>query len=450
MMHTRTSSLLVAATVLIATAGCSDGDESSGDESSSIRVMTWGGPEDIASIEEAAAGFIEANPDIEVTFETGECAADYAACKLLIAGDNMPDVIVPGSWNYFELVQDGVLADLTPFIEETGYVLEDLTPTITSALTADDGSIYGLPMGYNVQSLYFNEEMFTAAGLAPPPADGSYTYEDMRGWAKTLTLDVNGNNADSPEFDPENVVQWGYANLAVSPDYLQSTFPLLWAHGGGILGGADGTDCLIDSDESIQALQLLQDMMWTDHSTITPQLYQEEPGYLRWVNGSVAMQQGSHEQVFLVAEQNPGMAFDMAALPAGPEGNATLMQIHAWSIYEGSESQDAAWSFVDHMTTEGSGKQMGLIPAYQDVAQGEDFALAEGEPEHLVQAQLEPVEWPLAATNVDPDVLLSAIGTQDGIAPAIADIMANRQSAGDALSGICESVVDPLIERQVQ
>jgi multiple sugar transport system substrate-binding protein len=158
------------------------------------------------------------------------------------------------------------------------------------------------------------------------------------------------------------------------------------------------------------------------------------------------MQQGSHEQVPAVQQQNPELNYGIAALPAGPAGNATLAQIHIWVMSEQSDVKDAAWEFIHYMSTEGAGKQMGLIPAYQDVALGENFALAEGEPEGLVEAQIDPAGWDLTFTNVDPSTVWTAVASQDGIAPAIEDIIMNRKSAAEALDGICASRINPLID----
>lgn len=426
--------------------GCTSTAETPSD---TIRVAIWGVNSDIDSIKAAAQPFIEANPDVTVKFETGDCGPDYAACKTLIAGKNMPDVIVAGSWNFFDMVRDGVLSDLSPYLAEQGVDTADFTPAVIDALKSSDGTLHGLPMGFNAQSLFYNKDMFAAAGLEAPPADGSYTYDDLREWAKKLTLDANGNNAESPDFDPENITQYGYYNrvaLANEPGYG----PVLAAFGGNVLEGAERNACTIDTPESIAAFQYLQDMMWQDHSTITPQLEQEEPGYLRWVKGQVAMQQGSHEQVGIVAEQNPGLQYDMAALPAGPAGNATLLQIHIWGVYSGSPNQDNAVKFATYMATEGSGKQMGLIPAYQDRALGADFALAPGEPSGLVAAQIDPAGWPLTYVNVDPSNVWAAISGADGFQPAMDDLITDRKSAEEAFGGICSSTLDALIDAQVQ
>ncbi len=444
-----------AACLALVVAGCSGGsgnDEptkggaATGDsaEPATIRVMLWGNDQDITSIKDAAAGFATAHPEVTVEWETGDCAVDFAPCKTLVAGGNMPDVVVAGSWVYYQGARDGVFADVTPYFEASGTSRDDFTPSILDAMTDSDGKLYGLPMGYNIQSLFYNKDMFDAAGLDYPPADGSYTYDDLREWAAKLTLDKSGHDASDPAFDADQIEQYGYFNYAAAP--IEPGYgPVLAAFGGGILGGDERNVCTAESEGTVEGFQWLQDVMWQDHSAITPQLQQEEPGAARWVRGQVAMQQGSHEQVAAVQAQNPELNYGIAALPAGPAGNATLAQIHIWAMSDKSEVKDAAWEFIHYMATDGAGKQMALIPAYQDVAEGPAFAQAEGEPADVVAAQIEPAGWELTYTNVDPSVVWTAVASQDGIAPAIEDIIMNRKPAAEALAGVCGSRIEPLL-----
>ncbi len=459
-VNKKRTAIAAAAALAIMLAGCtngstatpnegttsSQGETSGAAEAATVRVMLWGNDADISSIKAAAEGFSSAHPEVTVEWETGDCGVDYAACKTLVAGGNVPDVFVMGSWNYFEAALDGVTTDLTDRLAASETSEDDFTSTIISALKSPDGgALYGLPMGYNVQSLFYNKAMFDAAGLEYPPADGSYTYDDLRDWSAKLTLDSSGRNAQSPDFDADNIEQYGYFNFAAAP--IEPGYaPVLAAFGGGILGGEARNVCTADSQGTIDGFQWLQDLMWQDHSAITPQLQQEEPGYARWVRGQVAMQQGSHEQVIAVQQQNPELDYDIAALPAGSAGNATLAQIHVWVMSEASTVKDAAWEFLHYMATDGSGNQMGLIPAFQDVALGPDFAQAEGEPAGLVQAQIEPAEWDLTFTNVDPSVVWSGVASQDGIGPALEDIIMNRATASEALSGICAERIEPLLQ----
>lgn len=444
--------LTTAACLALVISGCTNSpatpEESAspdGGEPATVRVMLWGNDADISSIKDAAAGFTTAHPEITIEWETGDCGVDYAACKTLVAGGNAPDVFVMGSWNYAEAARDGVTADLTPYLEASDTTKDDFTSSIIEALSSpSDGTLHGLPMGYNIQSVFYNTDMFDAAGLDYPAADGSYTYDDLREWSAKLTLDSSGHNATEADFDPSQIEQYGYFNFAAAP--IEPGYaPVLAAFGGGILGGDARNECAADSEGTVEGFQWLQDLMWQDHSAITPQLQQEEPGYARWVRGQVAMQQGSHEQVLNVQQQNPELNYDMAALPEGPAGNATLAQIHVWVMSEQSQVKDAAWTFLHYMATEGAGKQMGLIPAYQDVAMGPAFAEAEGEPSNLVAAQIEPASWPLTVTNVDPSVVWSTVSSQDGVAPAIEDIIMNRKPASEALDGICSSRIDALL-----
>jgi len=428
------------------TVGAAGSAGASGD----ITVTTWGNNQDVASIKDAAAGFSKASPGIHVNIVTGDCGVDYAACKKLVAGKNMPDVLVAGTWNYFQMAKDGILADLTPALKADGIAKTDFTPVVINALSdKSTGDLYGLPMGYNVQSLFYNTDMFKKAGLPNPPADGNYTYDDLRQWATKLTLDKNGNNAQSPKFDPKNIVQWGYANLAASsPPIEQGYDPILAAFGGGVLSGESRNQCVVDSPGTIAGMQWLQDIMWKDHTAITPQLHQETPGYLRWAQGHVAMQQGSHEQVGVAKSTTPSLKFDMAALPKGPKGSATLIQSHVWAVYKGSKNVSAATKFVEYMATQGSGKQMGLIPAYKDKALGPDFAQAPGEPSNLVAAQITPASWPLNYVNIDPSTVWAAISGQDGFGPAFEDIVSNRKTAQAALTGLCAKTINPIIAKQ--
>ena len=403
---------------------------------SSISVMTWGTAEDIKSIKDAAAGFSKENPNVTVKFLTGDCAVSYPACKQLIAGGNMPDVVVPGSWDYNVMVKAGILSDLTGAVKKAGVSTSDFTPAaLDVAKSAIDGKLHALPMGYNIQSLFFNEDMFDKAKLGYPDPKGNYSWDDIRSWAKKLTLDTKGNNAESPQFDPTKIVQYGM-HFGVTdqwPNIVARSF------GGAVLGGKLYDKCGLEDPATITALQFVQDMMFKDHTAITQQQNTEHPGYQRWVTGSVAMEIGSHEQVGLAHAQNPSMHFDIAAAPKGTAGQVTMLQEHLWSAYAGSKNLPDAEKFVLYMATKGAGKQMGLIPAYKDLAQTH-FASEPGEPKHIVEGQLEPAKWTSLFANIDPQGIRDAVSGQDGYGQVLTNIFTGAKPAADAVKGACAKV----------
>lgn len=422
-----------------------------------LTVTFWGNENDVNSQKAAMTKFMELHPKVEIeVLEGSGCGADYAACKTMIAGGTMVDVFVPGIWNYNAMVNDGVLTPIEDLMQRDNVKVEEFaTPVIAGLKAISDGKIYGLPMGYNVQSLYFNKDMFDAAGLAYPDPDGNYTWDDVRNWAKTLTLDENGKNAADPAFDPKKTTQWGYATLAtvpIAPGYE----PTLLAFGGSAMKLPDRQTCNMEDPKSIEGWQFIQDMLYKDNSTVTPDVNQEMAGYQRWVSGQVAMQQGSHEQVLLVAQQNPEMKYDMAALPKGSAGNASVVQMHIWSIWSGSENKELAWELIKWLATDGTcgdygpgglySNMMGLIPAYGDLANGECFAKAAGEPEHVAQAQLGPLDRPLTTYPTTYNQKTDMINGQDGFGPALTAVVMNEQSAAEALAGVCATVDDLMIK----
>lgn len=410
-------------------------------KSGKLSVMIWGGVTDIETQEKAIANYQKENPNIKIQILRGDCGVSYAACKTLIAGGTMPDVFVPGIWTYDAMIKDGVLLDIDDYMLNEGIKLDDFVPAVQKMLISSvDGKIYGLPMGYNIQSIYYNKDMFDNAGLEYPPADGSYSWEDLRNWSKLLTLDEKGNNANSPVFNPNKIVQWGFWSHALSPIPVGFE-PVMLAYGGSIMT-QDRRKCNLESKESIEALKFLQEMIFVDHSMVSPEAQQEMAGSQRWINGQVAMQQGSHEQVLLVAQQNPNLHYDMAALPKGPVGNATSVQMHFWSIYSKSQNKDLAWDLIKFLSTnvQAGGAQMGLIPAYKDYAEGPLFLKAPREPEHLKEAQLDPASWPLALTPTLFNEKEAEIEGEDGIGPVIKQIFYDNVPVEKAVEGVCNKI----------
>ncbi len=407
-----------------------------------LSVAVWGGPPDIQSLKDAVNRYQKQFPQVHITLRFGSnaCGVSYADCKTLIAGGTMPDVFVPGIWNYNAMVNDNVLTDLGPYIARDRLSLSDFNPKVISQMRAQkDGKIYGLPMGFNVQSLYYNKDMFDRARLPYPPSDGNYTWNDLRAMAKKLTLDANGNTPASANFNPNQIKQWGFYTLAVVP-IAPAYDPVLLAFGGSTMRFSDHQRCNLEHPDSIRAWQFIQDLMWKDHSTVTPAVNQEQAGYLRWVAGHVAMQQGSHEQTPLVNQQNPGLRYDMAPLPREKAGPATCIQMHIWSVYNRSNNKDLAWHFVNWVSTMGSGTEMGLVPDYKDYALGPDFLKAPKEPAHLKQAQLDPTGWKLTTVPTVYNQKTDEITGQDGFGPALTSIVTNKKSAADALRGVSKKV----------
>lgn len=418
--------------------------------SGKVTVQLWGGPPDIESLKAAFANFNKIYPDItiEVQVPNDACGVSFAACKTLQATGSMPDVFVPGIWTYNSLADTGLLENLTPLMERDGVALADYEPVVAESMKAlKDGQVYGLPMGMNVQNFYYNKDMFDKAGLAYPPANGDFTWEDVRAWSKKLTIDANGNTAESPDFDPKKITQWGFTPfIGFSAGTPQTTEAILRAYGGSVMTLPDRSKCNLDNKATLEGLQFIYDWMYTDHTMVTPADEQEQLGFLRWVAGQVAMQLLDHSQVPLVKANNPTLNYGITAAPKGPAGNATLIQTHIWSMYSGSKNKEAAWLLIKWLGTDGQlmlhngSTQMGLIPTYKKAYEGPVFLQNPGEPENLQAAQIDPLKWELVSFPSQYNAKADQISSADGFGAAIDAIRLGEKSPAEALVGVCEKV----------
>jgi len=105
---------------------------------------------------------------------------------------------------------------------------------------------------------YYNRDLFDAAGVdyAPKTAADAWSWDEFVDVARTLTIDANGNNAHSANFDRNNIVQYGF--------YLEpAVFQLeVWAlsNGGGFFDPNDWSNVIIHEPEAAEAIQRIADL----------------------------------------------------------------------------------------------------------------------------------------------------------------------------------------------
>jgi multiple sugar transport system substrate-binding protein len=119
------------------------------------------------------------------------------------------------------------------------------------------GNQYGFPYaGGGGILLYYNKDMFDAAGLEYPQSD--WTLQDVVDAAKKLSMDTNSDG----ELD-----QWGYMPNyynTESLDAIMHRFGARWF-------SEDGKTAMSDSPEAIQAMKFIQDIIYTEKISPRPQ-----------------------------------------------------------------------------------------------------------------------------------------------------------------------------------
>jgi len=276
-------------------------------------------------------------------------------------------------------------ADVSTFIEADNLDLSDFYgPAVT--LNQYPEKTVGLPLGLFPSFVFYNMDLFDAAGLDYPThdyGDTSWNLDMLRENALELTLDVNGNNANSADFDPENIAQWGFDDS--------------WTDGRGWLTQFDAPDvgrpttadyktATANSEEWVYGMQWLSDGIWKDY--FIPDYSGQEAYYAvggdPFGGGLVAMFY-SHTWFFPEGLVDLPFDYDLAPAPYNQKGTR-IARTHAdtFTIPQEAENKEAAWEVLKWLT----GPEhiidvcliYGCIPARQSVTADFEAALAERYP----------------------------------------------------------------------
>ena len=163
---------------------------------------------------------------------------------------------------YLDYQSRGVLLNLQPYLDKNPDMLKGVYPQTLEAYKTPDG-MYGLPRDFQTVVLFYNKDMFDAAGVAYPTVE--WTYDDLRNAAKQLTkVDADGKTTqygfDADPWDMELIWSEG-----------------IWANGGDIIS-PDHTKTLVAEPKARPAWQLFHDMMFEDKSWPDRQRWAEYGG----------------------------------------------------------------------------------------------------------------------------------------------------------------------------
>lgn len=235
------------------------------EETVNLRFAYWGSGAEKMGIEKAVAAFEETYPNIKV--ELMHIPDDFETkLNAMIAANEAPDVCYSGAWK-IQLGKDGLIynyhdiAQLDPTIDPddvVDYCWWNWSPTESAG-----------PFQASVTpSLMYNVDLFKEAGLELPPTkvEDAWTWDEFVEICQKLTIDRNGNNALSPDFDPENIRQYG---VKISNGF-EGYYPFVLSNGGSYLN-EDGTEFGLNKPEATEAIQKIADLrnVYHVHPTAT-------------------------------------------------------------------------------------------------------------------------------------------------------------------------------------
>lgn len=212
--------------------------------------------------------FEAANPGVTVELTSipfaGVVSYDAKLLSALAGGDG-PDLWDMGDWNYSLYLDAGFLAPLDPatFAYDSSQDMIDSHAPGTMSVFVRDGQVYGLFSEYNTLGLFYNADMFDAAGIDRLPTDRPVSWDDIAEISSALYLE----NADTGAIERVGYQFGFFANFRSPQWYAQGYYALLRQYGQNDLY-VDGA-AAANSEASVNALQVIYDYTWT-HKAYDP------------------------------------------------------------------------------------------------------------------------------------------------------------------------------------
>ncbi len=373
--------MMLLATLLTACGGGTQATQSSStggsvDNKGHVTLEFWYalGGDNGKAVEELVRRFnaSQANITVVPTYQ-GDYNAAMAKIYSSIAGNSTPSVAqvggapLLGSSKAIVPMQDLVNAD-------SSFDISQILPAFLE-YNSVQGTLWSMPFNNSVPVMFYNKDLFTAAGLDPekPPAN----LDELLAAAQKLTLDPNNTGTPS---------QWGL-NVGDSTHWYISTMIL---ENGGQICTADMMQVLYNSPEAVAMLQLWAD--WVNKYKVMPP-NQHTEAQSDFLAGKLGMYMGS-SSLLNTLRKSATFKLGVGVFPAVGTTQKYPIGGGSFAIFKNSDERivKAAWEFVKFMVSKESdiyiATQTGYIPIYADAFNWPEIKqLIQQEPERNASIQ---------------------------------------------------------------
>ncbi|MBN1563565.1 MAG: sugar ABC transporter substrate-binding protein [Anaerolineae bacterium] len=339
------------------------------DETITLTMTVW----DLATTPywQAVVDAYEAqNPNVKVEL-VDLASADYGdVINVRLSGGDDTDIItVKDIPQYAAMLTRGQVIPLNDYIDAAGIDLS-MYSGAAEELTYE-GSIYGMPFRSDIWIMYYNKDIFDAAGVDYPAND--ITWDEFDALARQVT---SGSGADK----------------------IYGALFHVWRSCVQLATVQDGMNSVISTDYSFMA-PMYNMVTAMQKDGIAPDYGEQRAGNIHYsgpfLNGQVAMlPMGSWFIGRMVSDKEAGVYdFDWGVTafphPDGVEVGTTAGTLTSLAINDKSDNKDAAWDFVQFYSGVEGAKVLaatGNLPAVRTPEVLEVFASRDGMPAEIAEA----------------------------------------------------------------
>lgn len=353
-------------------AGCSfkvdDGDDpvdvsgeidynAGSDYTDKITVWVTNYDSELKLIKAFVDSFNEVYPNIEVEYAGIDSLTDQLIFNAGLG--SMCDVFWVTPEYISRYKEYDIIAPLTPIVEaDSSFTLDNLLEDSVSSCS-DGGSLYVIPRDYNQVVMYYNVDMFDAAGVEYPSADEAMTQDefvDMLGKLKEGLLASEETNSYGVKYKD------GFTNsMDASILWDSLSWPIIKSFGG-VLFDEDGNyldedgNMLFDSEGTVAAMKFAHDLVANK--------YMGSPSTWSTKDGAQFLLETSpvylHTRAVLTSLTTATNAYhgiaNLGVAPCPDFGDGDSYYVGSgstgYAMYSGSKHKTAAWLFLKFIVSE--------------------------------------------------------------------------------------------------
>lgn len=349
-------------------------------ETDTVTFMVFGDPAEFAAYERLVAAFTAQYPDIHVELGHVPGQEDYRQRLALdFTAGAPPDVMLLNYRRFAQFADQGGLAPLDAYLTQSDVLnTEDFFPVALEAFQFEE-QLWCIPQNVSSLVVYYNRDLFDAAGL-PYPA-GDWTQADFLALAQALTQDTDGDGVTD---------QYG---VGLEPNLFRLA-PFIWQNGGDLVDDPDRpTRLTLDTPPALQALEWFAALQTQYH--VAPDAVAEATisSEDRFLNGQLAMFFNSRRGV-PTYRTIQSFVWDVAPLPGGAQRRG-ILHSDGYCMAATAANKDAVWTFIEFANSDAGQTVIATtgrtVPSLRAVAESPAF-LDAGQPPANSQVYLDTLD----------------------------------------------------------
>ncbi|MBW9095400.1 sugar ABC transporter substrate-binding protein [Microbacterium jejuense] len=410
MKKTLIATASVAALAAVGLTGCTSAGDDSGDGDAvtvtySNFISNGGNEENLQKIVDA---FEEENPGITIDVTTSAYADYFTKLQTDLAAGTSADVFDVDAGSFANIQASGVLAELSD-VDDAAY-----RTSVLDTYNVDGGQ-YGLPTSFSNVVLFYNADLFDAAGVSYPTSD--WTWADEQTAAEKLTDASAGVWGD---YQPISYYEYYKAVQQAGGDFLNE----------------DGSAAAFDSDAGDAAADWLAGKSGTVMPTAADGAGTPDFDLNLFKDGKLAMWHTGIWMIGLVGDLP--FTWDIAVEP-GDVQQASATFSNAVVVSADSEHKEAAQKWAEYLSSSKEMVDVRLDAGWELPAVSDDALLApylEKTPPANRQAVFDSLE----NIAVAPELGANAQQIQDAVTNALGEIAAGRATTEEAIPALADEV----------